>query len=241
MPQSPAEPDRRADHFRWPGAIRTPPTRRRSFCRTDEARAVADIDGVTPAIPLGDEILVDTIRKHLDLFGEETDQRRRRPLTGPQSAAGIVEIAEHEPIAEAIGIAPAAQNRREVRCRQRKVTDQLTLLDGGIEQLRDLCFAQSLPWRHSCLPTPASRGPSDPGQGVDERAAFDSERPADGGLGGPAVERRGHGGQLLGVDCRGTTVARDAARRPAQLESALAVCVSACGRSKAPPSTWQSL
>src|SRR5271170_3634669 len=97
-----------------------------------------------------------------------------------------------------------------------QVTDQLTLLDGWIEQLRDLCFAQSLPSRHSCLPTLASRGPSDPGQGVDERAALDSERPADGGLGGPAVERRGHSGQLLGVDCRGTTAASPATPRGGQ-------------------------
>ena len=127
------------------------------FAERTKPEPLLTFDGVTPAIPLGDEILVDRIRKHPDLFGDETDQRRGRPLTGAQSAAGIVEIAEHEPVAEAIGIAPAAQNRREVRCRQREVTDQLTLLDGRIEQLGDLRFAQSLPSRHSCLPTLASR------------------------------------------------------------------------------------
>src|SRR5271166_6044061 len=148
------------------------------FAEGTKPEPLLTFEGVTPAIPLCGQILVDRLRKHPDLFGDETDQRRGRPLAGAQGAAGIVEIAEHQPIAETIGIAPAAQNRREVGRRQREVTDQLTLLDGWIEQLRDLRFAQSLPSRHSCLPTLASRRPSDPGQGVDERAALDSERSA---------------------------------------------------------------
>ena len=87
---------------------------------------------------------------------------------------------------------------------------------GRVEQFRDLRFAQSLPLRHSCLPTLASRGPSNPGQGVDERAALDTECPADGSLGGPAVKRRGHGGQLLRVDRHGTTATPPATTRGGQ-------------------------
>ena len=83
---------------------------------------------VTPAIPLRGEILVYGIRKNPDLLGDEIDQRGGRPFTGAQGAAGIVEIAEHEPIAETIGIATATRYRREVRRRQREVTGQLMLL-----------------------------------------------------------------------------------------------------------------
>ena len=103
------------------------------FAEGTKPEPLLTFEGVTPAIPLCGQILVDKLRKHPDLFGDETDQRRGRPLAGAQGAAGIVEIAEHEPIAETIGIAPAAQNRREVGRRQREVTDQLTLLDGWVK------------------------------------------------------------------------------------------------------------
>lgn len=42
--------------------------------------------------------------------------------------------------------------------------------------------------------------PSDPCQGVEQRAALDAKRAADCGLRGTAVQRRDHSGELLGID-----------------------------------------
>src|SRR3954468_22849 len=42
--------------------------------------------------------------------------------------------------------------------------------------------------------------PSDPGQGVDQRAALDAEGATDRGLGGAAVEGGDHRPELLGID-----------------------------------------
>jgi hypothetical protein len=140
------------------------------------------LDGMTLTVPFGGEVVVHRFGKNSDLLSDKSEQRRRRALAGAQSAARIAQIAKRERVAETVVIPAAAQNRRNVSRGQREVPNQLALVGGGIEQLRDLRFAQSLPSRHSCLLKRASGRPSDPGQGVDERAALDAERPADGGF-----------------------------------------------------------
>ena len=84
------------------------------FAEWTKPELALTLDGVTPAIPRCNEILVYRVRKNPDLFGDESEQRRRRPLAGAQGAAGIAQIAKHERVAETIVIATAAQNRHEI-------------------------------------------------------------------------------------------------------------------------------
>jgi hypothetical protein len=125
----------------------------------------------------------------------------------------MTKITKHERIAETIAVASTTQNRRDICERQREVTNQLALLGGRIEQFRDLRFAQSLPARHSRLLCLLPGRPSDPGQRVDQSAALDAEHSADSSLGGAAVKRRSHRGELLGVDCGRTAAAAPTATR----------------------------
>jgi hypothetical protein len=75
---------------------------------------------------------------------------------------------------------------------------------------------------HHYLPDLETARPADPGQGVDERAAFDAERATDRGFGGAAVERRDHRRKLFAIDRGGTPTPptrRRAAARPALTRS----------------------
>ena len=101
------------------------------FAERTKPELLLTLDGVTPAVPLGDEIFVDRSGRTPICSATKCEQRRRRPLTGAQSTAGIAQIAKHERIAEAVVIATAAQDRREISCRQREVTDQFALVVGG--------------------------------------------------------------------------------------------------------------
>ena len=65
---------------------------------------------------------------------------------------------------------------------------------------------------HASLHLEAGR-PADAGQGVDQRAALDAEGAADRRLGGAAVERRDHRGELLGIDRDGTAAPTAATAR----------------------------
>jgi hypothetical protein len=51
---------------------------------SEGAEPVLQFGGMPAAILLGDEIAIDGLRMHVDLFGDKRDQRRRRPLIGPQ-------------------------------------------------------------------------------------------------------------------------------------------------------------
>lgn len=111
------------------------------------------LDRVALPVPLRPEILVDAVRKNLDLICNERQQRNWWPLAGAQCAAGETQVAEHQRVAEPIVIATAAADRGQIGVGQRVVADQFTLLHRRLEQIRYLDFAQSLPSRHSCLLT----------------------------------------------------------------------------------------
>ncbi len=111
------------------------------------------LDRVALPVPLRREIFVDAVRKNLDLICNEHQQRGRRSLADAQCAAREAQVAEHQRVTEPVVIAAAAPDRGKISIGQRVVADQLTLLRRRLEQLRDLCFAQSLPSRHSCLLT----------------------------------------------------------------------------------------
>jgi hypothetical protein len=104
--------------------------------------------------PLGREIGVEAFGQHVELVGDEGQQRHGRPLAGPQRAAGIAQEAEHQRVAEAVVVAAAAPGGGQVSLGQREVAHQVALVRRRLEQLRDLGFAQSLPTRHACLPVP---------------------------------------------------------------------------------------
>ena len=91
------------------------------------------------------------VRKNIDLFGDERQQRGRGPFAGAQRTARVTQVAKHQRIAEAVVIATAAPDHREVSIGQRVVAHQLTLIGRRIEQRGELGFGQLLSSRHSCL------------------------------------------------------------------------------------------
>ena len=90
---------------------------------------------------------------------------------------------------------------------------QFALIVWRIEQLRDLGVGQLLSSRHSCLLDHECGRPSDPGQGVEQRAAFDAEGATDRSLRSAAVQRRAHGAELLGIVRRRAPAAASVRRR----------------------------
>ncbi len=77
-------------------------------------QSVLQLGGMTSAVPLGDQIFVDRLRKNTDLIGDKREERSRRSLTGAQRTAGITQVAKHQSMTEAVVIATAAPDRREV-------------------------------------------------------------------------------------------------------------------------------
>src|SRR6516162_1652376 len=72
---------------------------------------------MAPSVPLRGEIVLDRLRKSVNLLCDEQEKRPRRPLARLQRTARIAQIAKHEGVAEAIMIATTAPDRCEVRSR----------------------------------------------------------------------------------------------------------------------------
>ena len=72
---------------------------------------------MAPSVPLRGEIVLDRLRKNVNLLCDEREKRPRRPLARLQRTARIAQIAKHEGVAEAIMIATTAPDRCEVRSR----------------------------------------------------------------------------------------------------------------------------
>jgi hypothetical protein len=77
--------------------------------------SVLQLGGMTPAVPLGNQIFVDRLRKNLDLINDKCEERSRRSFTGAQRTAGITQVAKLQSMTEAVVIATASPDRREVR------------------------------------------------------------------------------------------------------------------------------
>jgi hypothetical protein len=77
-------------------------------------QSVLQLGGMTPAVPLGDQIFVERLRKNTDLIGDKCEERSRRSFTGAQRTARITQVAKHQSMTEAVVIATAAPDRREV-------------------------------------------------------------------------------------------------------------------------------
>ena len=72
---------------------------------------------MAPAVLLRGEIVLDRLRKSVDLLGDKQEKRPRWPFARLQRTARITQIAKHEGVAEAIMITTTAPDRREVRSR----------------------------------------------------------------------------------------------------------------------------
>lgn len=116
--------------------VRQQPGRQQS-CRARPERTqpqpVLHLGGMAHAIPFGGEIGIDRLWQNIDLFSDECQQRFRGPLAGAERAARMAQVAEHQRMTEAVVIAPAPPDRREVGLRQRIVTHQFMVLGGRIE------------------------------------------------------------------------------------------------------------
>jgi hypothetical protein len=71
---------------------------------------------MTPSVPLRGEIVLDRLRKSVNLLCDERDESGRWLFVGPQGTAGMPQVAEHERVAETAVITAAAPYHREVRC-----------------------------------------------------------------------------------------------------------------------------
>jgi len=106
-------------------------------------------------VPVRGKIVVDGLRKDIELCGNEPKQCRRRSFADTQRAAGKPQVAKHERVAETVMIAAAAPAHGEVGLGQREVAYQLMRCRRRLEQRRDLGFAQPLPsWCHARLLVP---------------------------------------------------------------------------------------
>jgi hypothetical protein len=90
------------------------------------------LDGVPLPVPLRREIFFDRCGKSVDLLCDERNQLGWRRLTRFQCAA------------EAVMIATATPNRREILGGQRIVAHEFTAIGRRIEQGRDLALGQLL-------------------------------------------------------------------------------------------------
>jgi hypothetical protein len=119
---------------------------------SEGAEPVLQFGGMPAAILLGDEIAIDGLRMHVDLFGDKRDQRRRGRSLVRSDRPWVAQVAQHQRIAEAAVIAAAAPDHRAVRLRQRVMANQLTWLRGRIGQCGDLGLARLLSAHCSCSP-----------------------------------------------------------------------------------------
>ena len=186
--------------------------RRGTRAEGTEPELVLQFNRMALTIPFHGKVFVDGLWKSVDLRGDERDKGRRRPLVGLQGPARMAKVAEHKRIAETVLIATAAPDHGEVRGGQRVMAHQLALISWRIEQRGEQGSRQNLPARHSGLLGFEASTPADPGQRVDQGAAFDAEGAANCGLGGPAIKGRNHRRELLRIDGR-----RAASSSPAPL------------------------
>jgi hypothetical protein len=98
------------------------------------------------------------------------------------------QVAKHKRIAETVLIATAAPDHGEVRGGQCVMAHQLALVGWRIKQRGELGSGQNLSSRHSGLLGLEASTPADPGQRVDQGAAFDAESSTDRSLGGAAIK-----------------------------------------------------
>jgi len=157
-------------------------------------------------------------------------------------ATGIAQIAKHQGIAEAAVIAAAAPNHRQVIFGERVIAHQATLFSRRIKQRGDLRFGQFL---SSCHVRPLADEAGNPADlGVDQGAALDAERTADGCFGRASIEGGDHRGEFLGVDGYWPAAAapprRRAAARPAFTRSRASER-SNCAKTRTPLAGWWCL
>src|SRR3954447_7359111 len=113
--------------------------------------------GSMPAASLQGEIVINGFRSHIDLFGDKRNQCRWRPLAGSQRPPRIAQVAQHQRITEAAGIASAASNYREIRLSQRVMANQLTRVCRRLEQRGGLGLGQLLSAHRSGSPEASHR------------------------------------------------------------------------------------
>jgi hypothetical protein len=110
-----------------------------------------------PAAGLRGEIVIDGFRPHIDLFGDKRNQHRCRPLVGSQWPPRMAQVAQHQRITEAAGIAAAAPNHREICLSQRVMANQLARVCRRLEQRGDLGLGQLLSAHRSGFPEASHR------------------------------------------------------------------------------------
>src|SRR5260370_42469785 len=98
---------------------------------------------MAPSVPLRGEIVLDRLRKSVNLLCNEQEKRPRRPLARLQRTARIAQIAKHEGVAEAITIATTAAEPFQGGSQKRVGAGQVTRDPGATEAGGGRAFAAS--------------------------------------------------------------------------------------------------
>jgi hypothetical protein len=80
-----------------------------------EPETVLQFGRMAPSIPFCGEIILDRLRKSVNLLGDKQQKRPRWPFARLQRTPRVAQIAKHEGVAEAIMIATTAPDRGKVR------------------------------------------------------------------------------------------------------------------------------
>jgi hypothetical protein len=124
----------------------------RARAKGTEPKSVLQFRRMTPAVLLRGEIVINGFRR--TSVCSATNETRAAGGRCAQGTTGVTQVAKHKRVAEAVMIATAASDHRDIRIGKRVVAHQFTLIGERIEQRGELGFGQLLPSCHSHLPGP---------------------------------------------------------------------------------------
>ena len=86
----------------------------RTRAKRAEPKSLLQFRRMTSAVLLGGEIVIDGFRRNISLLGDKRDESSRGLFRSVQRTTGITQVTKHKPIAEAVVIAAAALDHRDV-------------------------------------------------------------------------------------------------------------------------------
>jgi hypothetical protein len=87
----------------------------RPLAERTQSELVLTFYGMALTVPLRREISVNCLWQDTDLIGDEFKQRDRWPFASAQRTARIAQVAEHEGVAETVGLTMGPSDRDEIR------------------------------------------------------------------------------------------------------------------------------
>ena len=88
--------------------------RRRPLAEITQSELFLALDSMALPVSLRRQVVIDRVREHADLIGDKCEQRGGWSLADTQRPARIAQIATHQGMAQAVVVAAAAPDRRQV-------------------------------------------------------------------------------------------------------------------------------